>query len=307
MKIIGITGGAGFVGRHLTALLINKGYDVIIFTRNITGKKAIPHVLYAHWDAEKEICDTVSLGKVDAIVHLAGEGIADKRWTDKRKQEIVGSRVKGTRFLVSQLKEYAPSCKVLVSASATGFYGPDMSGMIPFKETDAAYTDFLGDTCKRWEAESEKAQSLMRIVILRFGIVLGKDSGAFKEFEKPMSFGVMPILGSGRQVVSWIEVDDLARLILFSIENELMNGIYNAVAPHPVSHTELMKAIGKEKGGLKIPVPVPAFILKIMLGEMSEEVLKSCAVSADKVLGSGFKFQYPEIDKAVKGILGKMN
>jgi len=305
MKIIGITGGAGFVGRYVTNLLISNGYKVLIFTRNTSGKPVRQHITYAHWDPDKGECDTHSLELVDAIVHLAGEGIADKRWSPKRKQEIVDSRVKVTHFLVEQLKMHAPDCKVFVSAAAIGYYGPDRQGLIPFTETAPSYNDFLGDTCSKWEVAANNAAALTRTVILRFGIVLGKESGAFPKFSKPVSFGIMPILGSGRQVVSWIEVSDLARLILFSLEHSEMQGIYNAVAPIPVTHRLLMKTIAREKGGIKIPIRVPAFALKILMGEMSEEILKSCTVSAQKTLSVGYTFLYPEIKDAIKHILNK--
>jgi uncharacterized protein (TIGR01777 family) len=304
-KTVGITGGAGFVGRRLTELLTDQGYNVIIFTRTLAGKPARPQVTYAQWDADKQTADLNSIKAIDVMVHLAGEGIADKRWSTARKKEIADSRVNGTQFLVNILRESATDCKTLISASATGFYGPDRPGAIPFTENAPAYNDFLGDTCNKWEHESLKAADFLRTVIFRFGIVLGKEKGAFAEFEKPTAFGVLPILGPGSQVISWIEIDDLARLLLFALEHESVSGIYNAVAPKPVTNRQLMKTIAAVKGGIKIPVPVPAFALKIALGEMSEEVLKSCTVSAQKTLATGFTFQYPEITGAVKAILGK--
>lgn len=302
MSTIGITGGTGFVGQHVATLLRKRGDEVVIFTRHMPKERPLERTRYALWDADKGTCDTEAMSTLDGVIHLAGAGIADKRLTDKRKREIVDSRVMGTNFLVAQLRAHAPKCKGMVSASATGFYGADEDGSIPFKETAKPAKDFLGDTCRQWEAASQTASDFLDTAILRFGIVLGKESGAFPQFVQPMGFGVMPILGSGRQVVSWIEVDDLARLILFALDNKL-RGIYNAVAPNPVTHKQLMQTIAKEKGGLKIPVPVPAFLLKIALGELSEEVLKSCTVSAQKTLATGFSFNYPEIDSAVKAIL----
>ena len=304
MKTIGITGGTGFVGKHLTELLLAQNHQVIIFSRK-PATSSIAGVRYAHWDAEQKTCDTHALNQLDAIVHLAGAGIADKRWTDSRKKEIVNSRVDGTHFLVEQIKLHAPDCQTLISASATGFYGPDMPGKPPFSESAKPYADFLGNTCKAWEDAAHGADAALRTVILRFGIVLGQESGAFPQFERPMNFGIMPILGNGTQMVSWIEVDDLARLILFCIDNVQCRGVYNAVSPNPVTHVDLMRTIAAIKGGLKIPVPAPAFALKIMLGEMSVEVLKSCTVSAQKTLATGFSFRYPEISGAVKAILNK--
>jgi len=302
MKTIGITGGTGFVGQHLTRLLIDNGYKVTVFSRH-------PHpsdkqqLTYAAWDPEKGTCDIAALQSLDAVVNLAGAGIADKRWTPERKHEIVRSRVLGTAFLVSMLRQHAPACKTFVSASATGYYGPDRDNIPPFKEANVYYNDFLGNTCYKWEHEAHAAEDFMRTVILRFGIVLGKESGAFLQFARPQSFGIVPILGSGRQAVSWVEVDDLARIICFMLEHEELSGIYNAVAPNPVAHKTLMNTIARQKGGIKIPIPVPSFALKLALGEMSEEILKSCTVGAQKLLNAGFHFNYDTIDKAVAAIL----
>ena len=302
MKIIGITGGSGFIGRHLTALLIRSGYRVVIFTRSVPRNPAQKQVTYAQWDIITAKCDMNALKELDGVVHLAGAGIADKRWTEKRKKEILDSRVMGTEFLVSQLKDHAPACKTFIAASATGFYGRDHAGAIPFTETAPPCNDFLCDTCRQWEAASQKANEFARTVILRFGIVLGQECGAFPKLARPLSFGIMPVLGSGNQAVSWIEVDDLARLFLFVLEHDNLSGIYNAVAPNPVTHKELMKTTAAVKGDMKIPVPVPAVLLKIILGEMSGEVLKSCTVSAQKTIDTGFIFNYPDITSAVKAI-----
>lgn len=305
MKVIGITGGTGLVGKHLTSLLTDKGYEVVIFTRSVASKKTRPHITYAHWNPESGACDINALKTLDAVVHLAGEGIADKRWTAKRKKDIVESRVNGTSFLVAQLKAHAINCKTLISASATGYYGPDKQPPTPFTETSPVAPDFLGDTCLQWETAALSANTFLRTVILRFGIVLGKERGAFAEFAKPISFGIVPIIGSGNQIVSWIEVGDLSRLIHFAIEQEKVDGIYNAVAPNPVTNKELVKTIAHVKGGIKIPAPAPAFFLKLLLGEMSIEILKSCMVSADKITNAGFTFNHPDISGAVKAILRK--
>ncbi len=304
MATIGITGGTGFVGQHLSRLLVSKGYQVIIFTRG-QAKAAQGNIAYAHLDATKQECDTDALGKLDAIVNLAGAGIADERWSDKRKKEIVESRVNFTDFLVAQMKLFAPNCKTFISTSATGYYGGDRGDARPFTETSIPSSDFLGNTCQQWEDAAHKTEPTVRTVILRFGIVLGKESGAFPVLSRPLSFGIKPILGSGTQMVSWIEVDDLARMIVFALEQKELTGIYNAVAPTPVTHRTLMNTIGKVKGGIHLPVPAPAFALKIILGEMSIEVLQSCTVSAQKIQDAGFTFNYPDIVSATKAILGK--
>ncbi len=303
MKTIGITGGTGFVGHHLSKLLISKGYHVVIFTRGSRLQQPGEQISYAHWDAKKGVCDIKALNSLDGILHLAGAGVADKRLTEARKKEIVDSRVDGTNFLVEQLRNHSPNCKTIIAASATGYYGPDTPGKIPFTETAPCYTDFLGSTCQAWENATNKASDFLRTVIIRTGIVLGKEHGAFPKFAMPLSFGVMPILGSGKQIVPWIEIEDLARLFIHLLEHEQLKGVYNGVSPNPVSYRELVQTIAKVKGGIKLPVPVPAFALKIALGELSEEVLKSCTVSAKKTMDSGFVFAQPEITGAVKAIL----
>lgn len=303
MTTVGITGGTGFVGGHLTRLLVSKGYKVVIFTRDAKNKRGDANVSYARWDADQQACDADALQKLDAMVHLAGAGVADKRLTESRKKEIVDSRVKATNFLLEQMKTHAKKCTAFIAASATGFYGADAPGGAPFTEDAKPCGDFLGETCRQWEAATGKAAASMRTCILRIGIVLGNEGGAFPQFVQPMAFGALPILGSGKQIVSWIAVTDLAGLIVYALENNQMSGIYNAVAPAPVSHKALMQTISRIKGGFRIQAHVPAFILKIALGELSEEVLKSCNVSASKTLSAGYRYQYPDLESTVKALL----
>lgn len=305
MITVGITGGTGFIGKHLCKLLRDKGNDVVIFTRNPMKQHDIPHVHYAFWDPYGDKFDLIHLKKVDAMIHLAGAGIADKRWTEKRKKEIEESRVITTSFLVNKLREYGENCKTLISTSAVGYYGPDRPGHSFFKESDPPYHDFLGDVCAKWEAEAHKAEDFLRTVIFRFGIVMGAEDGMFPQLAKPASFGVLPMLGGGKQTISWIHADDLCRMMIHAIETKEIQGIFNAVTPHPATQRQLMETIAKVKGGVKIPVPVPAFALKTMLGEMSTEVLKSCTVSAEKTLATGFNIEYDTPEKAVREILGK--
>jgi uncharacterized protein (TIGR01777 family) len=300
-KTLGITGGTGFVGKHVTQLLKEHGYHVVIFTRHPERYKKSDKLKYAYWNPEERKCDLRMMEQLSGVINLAGESIAGKRWTSKRKQQIVDSRVNGTEYLVSQLKQYAPRCNVLVSASATGYYGADR-GVGPFKEDAVPANDFLGQTCVSWEDAAKNAETAMRTVTTRFGIVLGKEAGMYKELATPMNFGVAPILGNGKQVVSWIHVADLARILIKALEDEEMSGAYNAVAPQPATHKQIVKTIAHEKGGLKIPLPLPAAGVKIALGEMSEEVLKSCTVSSEKIQAAGYHFHYQAIEQAVAAI-----
>lgn len=304
METIGITGGSGFVGQHITQKLVALGYEVIIFTRGYGKNSNNKQITYANWEPYKSICDNQAIDKVTAMIHLAGAGVADKRWTTARKQEIVDSRVISTRFLVDTLKKYGKNCKTLISTSGIGCYGEDKSAL-PFEENDPYFPDFLGETCRKWETEALHAKDTFRTVIIRVGLVLGKESGAFPKFEQPVAMGVVPTLGSGKQVMSWIEIDDLVGIYLHCLQNASLSGIFNAVAPHPVTQKELMQSIAHVKGGIRIPVWAPSFILRIMLGEMSVEILKSCRVSSKKIANTGFKFSYPKIDEAVSALLGK--
>lgn len=301
MLTIGITGGTGLVGMHLTKLFNDKGYKTIVFTRS-RDKKSTGNVSYAYWNPDNGECDTNALQNMDVVIHLAGAGVADKRWTDARKKEILDSRVKGAQFLVAQLKAHAPNCRTMIGVSGIGYYGADKSNTPPFTEDMQPANDFLSNVCVQWEQAEMAAASFLRTVIFRIGIVLGNESGAYPELTKPMAFGIVPILSSGKQMVSWIHIDDLCRMMLYAIEHDNMQGTYNAVGHAPVTHKTLMKTIAKEKGGIKIPVPVPAFVLKIMLGEMSTEVLKSATVSANKILATGFTFKYNTLDSAVHAL-----
>ncbi len=306
MPTVIITGGTGLVGKALGHALLEKGYSIIILTRTIPSTDDISQstkgIQYAKWDIESQTIDENAIASADYIIHLAGAGVADKRWTPKRKQEIIDSRVNSCKLIADSLRSIPNKVKAVVSASAIGWYGPDSTipDPKPFVETDPADDTFLGKTCRQWEESIEPViQSGKRLVKLRIGIVLSKDGGALKEFIKPLKFGIAAILGSGKQIVSWIHIDDLVRLFIMAMENETWQGAYNAVAPNPVSNKELTLQLAKARKNFFIPIHVPSFVLKIMLGEMSVEVLKSATVSSQKIQGAGFKFSFPLIKDAL--------
>lgn len=306
MKTVLITGGTGMVGRALTKALLKKGYGVIVMGRGGVRDAALRQaqdyngLTFAKWNVEKQEIDAAAVAKADYIIHLAGAGVADKRWTAKRKQEIFDSRVKSGALLVHSLKSIPNKVKAVISASAIGWYGADTIAR-KFEEPDKAADDFLGQTCKQWEESIEPVAAMdKRLVKLRIGIVLSTEGGALKEFLKPLRFGIASVLGSGRQIISWIHIDDLVNMFITAIESEDINGVYNAVAPSPVSNKELILTLAKARNKFYIPVPVPSFVLKMMLGEMSIEILKSATVSSAKAEKAGFSFQYPSIAAAVK-------
>lgn len=307
MATILITGGTGMVGQHLTRLLLSKGYDVIWLSRT-AGEKQIDGktVRIASWNLKAQTIDATAIQQADHIIHLAGAGVADQRWTTQRKQEILDSRTHSSALIVKALREIPNKVQSVISASAIGWYGPDEDNQLStsFTEDMPAYNDYLGSTCKAWEESIAPVTDLgKRLVKLRIGIVLSANGGALAEFKKPLKGGMAAILGSGKQMISWIHVEDLCRMFLYAIENPSMQGTFNAVAPYPVSNKELTLTLAKQKNGSwYIPFYVPAFLLKIILGEMSIEVLKSATVNSQKVQKQGFQFEYPTIEQALRNL-----
>lgn len=307
METVLITGGTGLIGTALSNALVKGGYKVIILTRKVT-KSQQPLLQYAQWNIAQQQIDEQAIKAADYIVHLAGANVADGRWTKKRKQEIVNSRVQTGALLVKALREIPNKVKAVVSASAIGWYGPDaiIPNPRPFVETDPADNTFLGTTCQQWERAIAPVTELgKRLVTFRIGIVLSNKGGAYAEFRKPLQFGMASVLGSGKQILSWVHIDDLIRLFVFALENKSIKGVYNAVAPHPVSNAQFIKQMAKIEGGFSVTMLVPAFVLKAMLGEMSVEVLKSATVSSAKIQQAGFRFRYPTIEAALKALNNK--
>ena len=304
MENVLITGGSGFIGSAITDMLLSKGYSVTILSRSNkhSGKE---NVQYAQWDIQKQTIDKDAIKAADFLIHLAGAGVADKRWTEERKQEIRESRTQSSALIVKALSEIPNKVKAVISASAIGWYGEDKPNGEPFTEEMPADDSFLGETCRLWENSIQPVEAFgKRLVILRTGIVLGKGGGALQEFKKPVNFGIAGILGSGLQMVSWIHLQDLCKMYLFAIEQENLKGVFNAVGPNPATNKELTIAIAQKlKGSFFIPFGVPEFVLKLMLGEMSIEILKSATVSAKKIKSAGFKFSFATLPSALEDLL----
>lgn len=293
MKNILITGGSGLVGKQLTALLEQKGYEVAWLSRKPQQRT------YFLWDVAKQELDPQALEWADAVVHLAGEGVAEKRWTAERKLAILRSRTESTALLHRAIERATHKPSTFISASAVGFYGFD-TGAALVDENSPSGKDFLAEVVLAWEKEVKKIEVLpLRCVILRIGIVLDAKGGALAEMLKPP---VAAPLGSGAQWMSWIHVEDLVRLFVFALEKTTLQGIYNAVGPHPATNQQLTKEAAAAKGKAYVGIGVPGFALKLVLGEMAAMVLGGNRVSSQKIQKAGFEFEFPELKQALKDI-----
>lgn len=311
MPIVLISGGTGLIGTNLTRHLIEKNYDIIVLTRNKDKPQKNPKISYASWNIKNQEIDAEAVKKADYIIHLAGAGVIDKKWTKAYKNEIIESRTKSGSLLIKSLHENPHHVKTIVSASAIGWYGEDdkpLKRQEGFIETDAASSSFLGETCRLWEASVAPVEEMgIRLVKLRTGIVLSNDGGAYKEFKKSLKFGIAGILGNGKQVISWIHIDDMCRMYIEAMENKELSGSYNAVAPMPVTNKKLILQIAEIiKNKFYIPIHVPGFLLKIMMGQRGIEILKSTTVSDKKIKATGFTFLYPTIDAALIELTGRI-
>jgi uncharacterized protein len=303
---VGITGATGFVGSRLVERLHKDGHQILVFTRNpASAVKVFPSGVFPHVEIVA-YTPTVSgswqdaLNSCDGIVNLAGEPIAEERWTPEQKQKILNSRQLGTQKIVEAIAKANPQPSVLVNASAIGYYGT--SETATFDETSSPGKDFLAQVCEAWEAEAQKVEDAgVRLVILRFGIVLG-NGGALAKMITPFKLFTGGPLGSGRQWLSWIHLDDLVDLILQALTNPEMKGVYNATTPHPVRMADFSQTLGEV---MQRPswLPVPGFALELLLGDGAMVVLQGQQVMPQRTLDAGFKYQYPQLLPALQEII----
>ena len=296
-----ITGGTGLVGTRLTQLLQEKGYTVTHLSRSVSGNE---NVKTYQWNIEKKELDLEALIGVDYIIHLAGAGIADKRWTDQRKELILKSRTESTKLLQNSiLKLDNHTIKAFISASAVGYYGID-TGDTWMTEEIPSGDGFAAEVTRQWEAAVDEINQLnLRVVKIRIGIVLCEKGGSLVKIMQPIKFGVGSPLVRGRQYLSWIHLDDLCQLFIFALEQNDMQGVYNGVAPHPVTNQELTKKTADVLNRPLFLPNVPTFVLKLMLGEMSQVVTGGNRVSNKKIQEAGFEFKYTELRPALVDLL----
>jgi uncharacterized protein (TIGR01777 family) len=293
-----VTGASGLIGRRLTEILLQKGCRVSHLGRvQRTGT-----VSSYRWDPETGYIDKEAIRGMDTIVHLAGAGIGDKRWSASRKKEILESRVKSSALLRDILATQSHGVKTVISISAIGYYGRGDETRT-FTEEDSPGDDFLSSVVVDWERETQRlATDGLRLVTLRTGVVFSDRGGALPEIMRPIRFGVGAPLGTGKQWLSWIHIDDLCEMFAWAIERPV-SGVFNAVSPHPVSNAELTHALGRRMRRPLLLPPIPAWLLRLVLGEMADLVLYGSRVSCDRVVRSGFAFRFPECEKALDDLI----
>jgi uncharacterized protein (TIGR01777 family) len=299
-KHILLTGGTGLIGNLLTKELLNQGYEVSHLSRNPGNNPKVKTYL---WDVAKGEIDEACITGVDTIVHLAGAGVVDKRWTDERKKEIIDSRTKSIGLIFELLRKKNHIVKAIISASATGYYGDRGAELVT--EDSHEGNDFLTEVCVKWEAAADEGKDLgLRVVKFRTGIVLDKDGGALPQLANPVKWGIGSPLGNGEQWTPWIHWRDVVKMYVYGIEHATLSGVYNMAAPNPVTNKQLAKAVAQQLHKPFWAPNVPVFVLKLIMGEMRLAVLESTKTSSKKIEDAGFKFDYPELRGALNEIYG---
>jgi len=302
METILITGGTGLIGSHLCKKLKEKGYNVVLLSRK--SKPGNSYSVYS-WNPDKNEIENEAIKSADYIIHLAGAGIGDKRWTKKRRQLILDSRVRTTELIFNKVRESGKVPKAFIAASGIGYYGAITSDKI-FSESDPPAEDFTGLVCSQWENSADRFQDNgIRTVKIRTGIVLAAEGGALKRMVLPVKMLIGSPLGTGRQYMPWIHIDDICNIYVKAIEDSKMTGSYNAVTPEHVSNREFMRTLSKV---LRMPFffpAVPSFVFRILFGRMSEIILRGSRVSAEKIISAGYIFEYPGLENALKNLFPK--
>ena len=303
MKSILITGGTGLIGTKLYKFLKEKHFNVIVLTRR--ESLSIENKDFVLWDPEKNILDTNKIENIDCVINLAGESIDGSRWTNKYKKRIMDSRVISTRFLFTKLKTLKNKPKVLVSASAVGCYHEDT--LNEQDETSDLNHNFLGDVVKKWEFESRKFEDIgIKTSILRIGVVLSKEGGMLRKLYPLFLLGLGVPIGSGKQILSWVHIDDMVAII-FKCINENLSGIFNIVAPEKINNIDFTKLLSKRISFIRLPsfIKAPKFLVRIIFGEQSTLVLNGLNISSKKIEKIGYVFKFPTMDDALKNIYNK--
>lgn len=299
MKIL-ITGGSGLVGTALSKTLERRGHDIAILTRNINNKVEYKQYL---WDPLRAEIDVLAIKNLDCIIHLAGARIGQKRWTKKYKEELLSSRVDSAQFLLQKIKELNVPLKYFISSSAIGWYGVKTTDEIYTEEAKAS-NHFLGQLCERWEQVADAFELLgCQVSKVRTGIVFSEYGGALAKLSKPILWGQGAALGSGRQYMAWIHVDDLCEIYAQLVEGLIPPGVYNGVAPDHITNDNLTKLLARALDRHLWLPNIPTWIINMLFGEMSSIMLNGSRVSSKKLIEHGFDFKYPTITEALARII----
>ena len=296
-KNVLLTGGTGFIGKYLTDVLIDNGFTVSILSRSARENTSL--ITYYKWNLKTDYINEEAILQADYIIHLAGEGIVEKRWTKNRKKVILESRTKPIDLIFSILKKHNKTLDAFVSASGVGIYGAVTSHKICTEETPPA-NDFLGITCQEWEKAVDEVGALgIRTVKIRTGIVFGKDEGFLKKVAPSFKSGFGAVMGTGKQYLPWIHVEDLCQIYLKAIKDPELHGPYNACITDNTTNSRFSKTLANLLGYAIWLPKIPPFVLRLALGEMSDAVLEGQRVSSEKIQKSGFEFEITDLEKAL--------
>lgn len=299
MSTVLITGGSGLIGTSLTKALLATGYQVRHLSRTAGESNGVRAY---RWNIARKEVDPAALEGVDHIVHLAGAGIADKRWTSARVQELIDSRSQSALVLLNAVQNAKAEVRSFISAAGINYYGA-VTGEHRYLETDSGGVDTIGSISVEWEAAVKQWSQVCRVVRLRTPVVLSRKGGALAKLAMPVRFGLGAPLGSGKQWMPWIHLDDLVALYLKALEDQNMSGAYNACAPEDVTNADMMRTVAKVLGRPFFLPPVPGFLLKLALGDLSSILLEGSRASNAKLLATGFQFKHPKLREALEDLL----
>ena len=298
MKKILIAGGTGFVGKKLIPFLVEKGYSIHVLTRKPSANSS-KNIRFFQWEIERQYIDKKAFEGVEILINLTGANIGEKRWTEQRKKEIIDSRINSIDVLYQYISENKFNINTFISSSAVGFYGAVTTDKT-FVETSESGNDFLASVCQKWEDAALKFNDLgIRTIILRKGVILGKEGGMVKKLSPLAKLGINISLGSGEQHLPWIDIRDLVRLYDFFLSNAQLSGIYNAVATEQITMSDLSKALLQAFGKKSFLPNAPAFVIRLLFGEMAVMLLEGSKVSNEKLKTTGFSFEFDTIEKSL--------
>lgn len=298
MKKILIAGGTGFVGKQLIDFLVGKGYSIHVLTRNLRANP-LENIRFFQWEIERQYIDKKAFEGVEILINLTGANIGEKRWTEQRKKEIIDSRINSIDVLYQYISENKFNINTFISSSAVGFYGAVTTDKT-FVETSESGNDFLASVCQKWEDAALKFNDLgIRTIILRKGVILGKEGGMVKKLSPLAKLGINVSLGSGKQYLPWIDIRDLVRLYDFILSNTQLKGIFNAVATEQITMSDLSKALLQAFGKKSFLPNAPAFVIRLLFGEMAVMLLEGSKVSNEKLKTTGFIFEFDTIEKSL--------